>query len=726
MKKTLLLLLFIAFQYHVSGQHARMNFDLQRKMLSATDDKEIAVFVQGDIKTIKEQTERLGGVFKYAAGDIAAIRIHMSKLTELSRISSIRRIESNDLKLQPLNDQMIRNNHVLEVQNGFNLPQNYDGTGVVMGIIDEGIDFTHPDFRDEFGRTRLKYVWDQSIINTDPTTQPQPYGYGKQYIGAQVDTSTQFHDSQFSHGSHVAGIACGNGLAVNNYTGVAPKADIIVVKMDLTRSDNEFLTSLVDAVKYVFDRASQLGEPAVINISLGTYFGSHDAKDIQALAIDNLVSDSVSRVIVCAAGNLGYAPIHLGYNLSTDTNYTWFQYSSGSVYFQVWGDSGNFENANVALSLQRRNRNNFSDVVSLPFIDVTSNTGTIVTDTLKVGNNRIGIVQRLVQNWGNRYSIEYEIVPDSIRTITPSDTTDYLWKLAATGSGRMDAWSFDMVFDNLPDTISLPSIRYYQKPDLTQNIVSSFTCSDKIITVGSYTNRNYYTNANFAITRDTSLHVGDLSIFSSHGPTRDGRIKPDIMATGEWVLSCGAQAELNILVGVEPDKVAAGRKHKRSSGTSMSSPVVAGVAALYLQKNPGADYAEVKSKIISCATQDGFTGTSLPNNIWGYGKVNAYGTVKGCTIGIDELNPYAFVDFAISPNPSTTSTQLQYDLTSAPSHKKADIAILDATGRIVNVVPLNAIANSLTINTENLPQGIYFVALRIDGRNAKVLRLSVL
>ncbi len=147
-----------------------------------------------------------------------------------------------------MNDQLVVKNHVQEVHYGFNLPQGYDGTGVVLGIIDEGIDYTHPDFRDEFGRTRIRYLWDQSIINFDTATQAQPYGYGKEYIGNQIDTSTQHFDSPFSHGSHVAGIACGSGLALNNYKGVAPKANMVIVKMNLNQPDNDFLTSLVDAV----------------------------------------------------------------------------------------------------------------------------------------------------------------------------------------------------------------------------------------------------------------------------------------------------------------------------------------------------------------------------------------------------------------------------------------------------------------------------------------------
>ena len=341
MKKILLFLLVASLA--TNAQKAKLNFPLQQKLaVSANADREISLFVKGNINVIREQTEALGGVFKYSTGSIASIRLPLSKITQLASVAEIKSIESNDMKLQPLNDQMISKNHVLEVQNGFNLPQGYDGSGVVIGIIDEGIDFTHPDFRDEYGRTRIKYLWDQSIINTNPATQPQPYGYGKEYIGNQIDTSTQHYDGAFGHGTHVAGIAAGNGLAVNNYKGVAPKSDLIIVKVNLNSIDNEFLSNLVDAVKYIFDYADAMGQPAVINISLGTYFGSHDAKDIQAEAIESLITSSPGHIVVCAAGNAGNAPLHLGYNLTADTNYTWMQFSSTNIYIQAWCDSVDF------------------------------------------------------------------------------------------------------------------------------------------------------------------------------------------------------------------------------------------------------------------------------------------------------------------------------------------------------------------------------------------------
>ena len=374
----------------VGAQQAKLNFPLQQKLAVSTNaDREISLFVKGNMNVIREQTEALGGTFKYSTGSIACIRLPLSKISQLASVAEIKSIESNDMKLQPLNDQMIYKNHVAEVQNGFNLPQGYDGSGVVMGIIDEGIDFTHPDFRDEFGRTRIKFLWDQSLINANPATQAQPYGYGKEYIGNQIDTSTQHYDGAFSHGTHVAGIAAGNGLAVNNYKGVAPKSDLIIVKINLNQNDNDFLSNLVDAVKYIFDHADAMGEPAVVNISLGTYFGSHDAKDIQAEAIESMITSSPGHVVVCAAGNAGNAPLHLGYNLTDDTSFTWMQFSSTNIYIQAWCDTLDFAGMHLALGVDRVNHS-YTNIATLPFSNTSTVEGTMVTDTIYSGGARLG------------------------------------------------------------------------------------------------------------------------------------------------------------------------------------------------------------------------------------------------------------------------------------------------------------------------------------------------
>lgn len=691
------------------AQQVKYNFSLARKLQDESlQSKEIAVFVKGNIEEIYKKTLELNGTYKYSAGNIAAIRIPLSKIPKLAALPSVERIEDNDMKLEPLNDQVVINSHALEVHNGWNLPQSYDGSGVIVGIIDEGIDFTHPDFRNLDGTTRLKYVWDQTIPGT--TANPQPYGYGKEFVGGQIDTSTEHRDSPFGHGTHVAGTACGNGNALNNYKGVAPGADMIVVKMNLSTTDENFLSSLVDAVDYIYRKAALTNQPAVINVSLGTYYGTHDARDIQAQAIENIITAQNGRALVCAAGNAGLAPIHLGYQPNSDTSMTWFQYSGSSIYTIICGDSGNFENIHFAFGLDRV-RPDYKLLANTNFTNVIQNLGVLIKDTLySATGNRLGIVWSYGDYTYGTYSMEYIIFPDSSFNVVGADTSRYLWRLQSTGNGKIDAWSFNMIFDNLPDSVLFPPIRYYKKPDTEQTIVSSFTCSDKVITVGAYTNRNYYTNANFTVTSFPTLQPGEIWAQSSIGPTRDNRIKPDVTAPGDLLLSCATKEELPILIALEPGKVAAGKKHKRSSGTSMSSPVVCGIGALYFQRYPNASWLDLKNALITCADQDAYTGTALPDATWGYGKANAYSVIKNCFTTTDDLDNKQ-ANLLCYPNPMNEYTSFRYDVNYLRTLTDEAIVIHDALGREIKRMPLNALSGEIRFDKKDLPGGVYMYSL---------------
>jgi hypothetical protein len=731
MKKFITLFSLLLFTVLAIAQNtSKLSLSLQHRIkvaqASKSSGQEIALFLTGDVEAIKTLVKSLGGVYKYSAGDISAVRIPIAKLNELEASNAVTRIEDNNLQLKPMNDVAIVTNQVNLVHQGINLPQGYDGTDVVVGIIDEGIYAAHHDFRDPVtNNTRIKYVWDQSIVVGDTSVVPQPYNYGMEFIGDQIDTSVLHHDSQFGHGTHVAGIAVGNGSTVNNYKGMAPKADIIVVKMKLNVPDNEFLSSLVDGVKYIFDKADEMGKPCVINISLGTYFGSHDGQDIQARAIANLIDEpsTYGHLVVASAGNAGGAPIHVGYDVTSDTAFTWFQFSNQYIYFEMWGDSADFANVQFSVGCDMV-RPVYNQRANLPFTNVTPYLNQEITEPLySPSGPRLGNIVHNAQYVNGAYEVYFQIFPDSNLVINGPDTSKYYWRLMTKGSGHFDCWSFDMVPSGLPDSTVYPSITQYKTPDVSQTIVSSFQCSDKVITVGSYDNRNQYANANFGQTIDTTIHPGALSVFSSHGPTRDGRTKPDITAPGGWVLSTGPSDVINGLLATEPQKVAAGSQHFRSSGTSMSGPMVAGMCALYLQRYPNATWADVKNDLLNCATMDNYTGQNLPDNSWGHGKANGYNLVHGCLVDVDEVELQGAV-LSCYPNPSSEQTTINYELSSTVN--KAELVITDMLGKEIRKDQINQSKGKIILQKGQLKPGMYFYSLVANGKIIKTNKLAIM
>ena len=245
-----------------------------------------------------------------------------------------------------------------------------------------------------------------------------------------------------------------------------------------------------------------------------------------------------------------------------------------------------------------------------------------LTDTLKQWNGTvIGLL-----------TIDAEIIDTTYHlafTLTTTNTT-YNYRLISKGSGQFDVWSHptytgtsNMLKANLPTAAVYPDMARYRLPTNSQTIVSSFQCSDKVITVANFVNRDAWTDVNGTVQTDTFI-TGSRFPTSSIGTTRDGRMKPDISAPGDKTYGALMNSMQATFIANNPQKVSTDSLHLMDGGTSMASPVVAGIIALYMQRYPNLEWLEIKNAVIASAITDTFTTTNVPNTMWGFGKIDAF------------------------------------------------------------------------------------------------------
>jgi len=679
--------------------------------IAAGEGRVLRLLVLGQASAVEAAAKKHGGRLVHAQGSIASVEVPAINLDAFVAEEAVQRVEGGKRHTRPLNDTMKTVNAITPVHNGQGpLPQAYDGSGVIMGIIDSGIDFTHPDFLDSLNKSRVLWIWDQRATSGPPP--PAPFTYGVEWTKAKIDSGLCTHNdlAYWGHGTGVSGIAAGDGSSTNarDFSGAAPASDMIVVALDFNGQYSS--VAVADAAAYIFAKAQALGRPCVINASVGDYYGSHDGQDLQALMIDNLLTAQNGRSLVGAVGNAGNLPIHVGYTLGSDTNFTWFTPSgSNPVYVQLWADTNNFQSAKMAIGVTQHTPS-FSDRGRSTFTTIAQNLPATLTDTIRNGSGqRMGLVQRHASVQGSAYSMEYIIYPDS--------SANYYWSLELTGGGAFHLWSFEMYSGALPSASAYPRIVDIKMPDTTHTVVSSFQCSDKVITVGNFVNRRFRPNYNGTYTEDPSVIAGEIMWNSSVGPTRDGRIRPDITATGANMLTCGVLSMLPAIISSDPGAVAPGGYHVNFGGSSASSPAVAGIAALYLQRYPNASWWDVRNAIMMCSRTDVFTGTNLPDNTWGNGKVDAFSALVGCPL-TDNHTPAGEIGFTLFPNPAGESFTITF--AQLPANAQIEIRLSDLLGQSVRNVRIDAAQNAVTLQRSNLAGGLYLCSLIVDGKVVKV------
>lgn len=614
---------------------SKMGFQLRAWLATAEPSGSVDLFLGGDATDVARAVLDNGGTVKMAVAGWVEASMPVEQVKALDREPAVRSIVFSLSKGRTLNDSMRVKAHVNEAHEGLApLPAPYQGEGVIMGIIDTGMDFHHPDFLDSLGRTRVLRYWDQNYP-FDQWLTPSGYGYGQAWDSTAInagDCPAVDPINHYGHGTTVAATAAANDRDNGRFSGVAPKADLIIVANDMDHPN--WNASVVDAVRYIIEQATALGRPVAINLSLGDYYGSHDGLDPAALMIDQMLTAQPGRVLVCAAGNSGgLPPYHLRTEVTADTSFTWFAYNPnsvlniGAVYFDLWADTADFSQVRYSIAADKHS-GGYAFRGRIPFRNIQGTLDQIVMDTLwSVDGNKLGRVFTQGQLRDGQYHLEVYIPQ-------PDSAAEYYYRFMTTGAGRFDVWSSDVFGTSkmiiaVPDSADFPAISHYVAPDDRQSIVDSWACSPNVITVGNYNNQQQYTDVS-GVARDLGGMPGNISGASSRGPSRTGTVKPDVAAPGDVTFSAGPLEVLQILLDVGPDKLI-DSLHMRNGGTSIASPVVAGTAALLLEKCPRATFAMVRDAINGSAFADDFTGV-LPNVQYGHGKVNAFAALVSTNV----------------------------------------------------------------------------------------------
>ena len=409
------------------------------------------------------------------------------------------------------------------------------GKGVLVAILDSGIDYANMDFRNPDGTTRIVSIWDQ----TTPGTPPAGYALGAEYSRQQIDDALLKNDplemrrlvpvtDTSGHGTAVAGIAAGNGLGSGNrYRGVASESELIVVKLGRPREEGfPRTTELMMGLNYVVEKALETGKPVAVNISIGNTYGSHDGTSLLERFIDD-ISNFWKSVICIGMGNEAASAGHI----------------SGTL------REGNEERIQLAVQENQPTLNvqiwkSYVDEVE---ISLRTPAGTIVgpiREVLGPQRFRVGETEILLY-YGepNPYSTAQEIYLDFLPVGTY--ITSGIWEIVLTPEkiveGNYEMW--------LPSENVLNKGTGFLFPQENVSLTIPST-AERVISVGAYDARTL-TYANFS---GRGYLLGG------------GRVKPDLVAPG-----------------VNVTTTRAGGGTVTASGTSFATPFVTGGAALLME-----------------------------------------------------------------------------------------------------------------------------------------------
>lgn len=420
------------------------------------------------------------------------------------------------------------------------------GKGVLVAVIDSGIDYENPEFRNGDGETRIQYLWDQTLVPSETIGfPPASFSEGVEFDKAKIDEALRSNMPETmvpsfdtsKHGTAVAAIAAAGGnLMDGRFEGVAPESELIVVKLGSPLPDSfPRTTQLMRALTYVVKKAVEIGKPVAINLSFGNTYGSHDGTSLLERFLDNV--SEIGRTVICVgSGNEGAAGGHISGS-----------FASGQQRKRIELNVGNYQSS---FSVQL-----WKEYVDRLLVALISPSGIREEiDTQRTGMQTITMEQTNILLYigePSPYSVNQEIYFDFLPQQTYMNPGIWTFELTPV---RAVSGNYDLY---LPSNVSLNAdTRFFTPtPDKTLTIPST---ASKVITVGAY-------DVSYEAYADFSGRGYPLQSIAGER-VNQGSIKPDIAAPG-----------------VAINTIAPGGIPVQVSGTSFATPFVTGSAALLME-----------------------------------------------------------------------------------------------------------------------------------------------
>lgn len=729
MKKILTILLFATFVVWTYGQTSKLSpytFYFIEARNAATNDSISAIklkkqfgvkkiseqqyvscFIQIEDQSVLSELESHGVLVNTVLTSIITAQVPINEIENIAALKNVKKIEVGT----PVRKRMDKAREVTKVDSvhrGVNLTGPFKGSGVVVGIVDGGFEYGHINFYDSTGTNfRVKRVWDQNTTETSPSG----FNYGAEYA-TTTDILNAEYDYEDTHGTHVTGIAAGAYYG-NNYHGVASESDIVLVSY----KDSTDNSSILDGVNYIYKYAGSVNKPAVVNMSLGYHIGPHDGTSTFDQACDEL--QGRGRLLVGAAGNEGGDGLHISKTFAAnDTLKTFFSLYSNSVrygYADIWGEEN--KSLKVQVVIYKGSTNEI--LYSTDFINAATTNNksySLSSNSSQGARGTISIVteKNSQNNKPNAFVYFY------MSSITSGNYIGL--KIVSEDGATVHAWA-----DDSYSSFTSNNIPGWTDGNSNYSVGEIGGSGKRIISVGAYTSKNRFTTL-YAGTQGSNAEVGDITYFSSIGPTVDGRVKPDITAPGSYVISSYSNKVANRYSDyygyITNRETVNGKSYYFGAmqGTSMATPLVTGILATWLGVDPELTPESVRTILKQTAIQDSYTST-IPtegSNTWGYGKIDAWAGIKrvmDLLTDVGDINVDA--NLLIYPNPLSISTNeismlFQYDDTNVA------VQLFSLDGKMLMNQPVGTINYREKVyinNISSLTTGMYLLYIKGDNKS---------